>query len=457
MLRIALIVSFVVSTLLCAPLDLPFQTLAEPLQKSAESIERLRHQPIMQPNEEILKSFLNGVDSMRSTAGELAKGERVYKKRLKLYLHDLRELSQQKEAIEAMYRQSLSLAMNKADKKNFEALVSIPLESLHQPRVRSEVIAFYQKNYPLHTINRVDALCDEAELETKSMQLAIEQEQAYEEHLRTLKRSEAKTIKRDAKIGSRNSVIVVKEKLANGQIVFDVENLNPYMVTLALDFEKLVNLKPDHPLPLYVELSGKSKKEVLTLTPIDTSAVTDEASSYGWVKGSAFAKHDDDYVYRLPFSGGKCVEVSQGYNGAVSHKGLSAYAVDFAIPIGTPIYAAREGEIVGVDVSHDLGGASPEYRPYMNYINIKHSDGTLGNYFHLKLNGSVVKIGQKIKRGDLIGYSGSTGYCTAPHLHFSVSTVDPVSMRRPMNLPIKMQTLNGIVMAPRKGDRYTVQ
>jgi murein DD-endopeptidase MepM/ murein hydrolase activator NlpD len=112
---------------------------------------------------------------------------------------------------------------------------------------------------------------------------------------------------------------------------------------------------------------------------------------------------------------------------------------------------------VGIDVSSNLGGASPEYRPYMNYLNIRHSDGTLGNYYHLKEGGSAVKIGDKVAKGQLIAYSGNTGYTTAPHLHFSVSKVDPVSMRRPMNIPIKMQTAQGIVSNPREGDRYSVQ
>ncbi|MDD5211350.1 MAG: M23 family metallopeptidase, partial [Sulfuricurvum sp.] len=114
-------------------------------------------------------------------------------------------------------------------------------------------------------------------------------------------------------------------------------------------------------------------------------------------------------------------------------------------------------EVVGVEVGNDLGGPYPQFRPYMNYVNIRHTDGTLGNYYHLKFGGAAVKIGDTVKKGQLIAYSGNTGYTTAPHLHFSVSMVDPVSMRRPMNLPVKIQASEGLVTSPRCGDHYTVQ
>jgi murein DD-endopeptidase MepM/ murein hydrolase activator NlpD len=150
------------------------------------------------------------------------------------------------------------------------------------------------------------------------------------------------------------------------------------------------------------------------------------------------------------------VYVSQGYNGGMSHKGLTAYAIDFPLPVGTPIYAAREGVVVGAEGSNTLGAASPEYRRYANYVIVEHDDGTMGNYYHLRQGGAAVRIGEKVKKGQLIAYSGNTGYTSGAHLHFSVSTVDPVSMRRPMNLPIKIQTAEGIVTNPHQGDRYTV-
>jgi len=307
---------------------LPFYSLAAPLEKDSYQLTRLDESFLETQEPNIIQNYCKDVQ------GTLLLGESLRDKKdegkLNTYLQQLRSLSSRQEGIFQLYRKSLLGAIEAKDKQKFEHLASIELEPLHQPRVRSEAIAFYQKNFSDHPIKTLDSLCKEQVLEAKSIQFSMEQEQAYEEHLKILKRSEVQGIKRTAKIGSRNSVIVVGERNAKGEMVFEAENLNPYLVTLSLDFEKLTNLKANHALPLYIELSGHTKKEILTLSPIVESSVTDYLSSYGWVKGSAFAQHDDSYVYRLPFAMGTNVRVSQGYNGGLSHKGLSAYAIDFS-------------------------------------------------------------------------------------------------------------------------------
>ncbi len=445
------------SLLYAAPVPLVFETLAEPLQKSTTSIEKLSQKPVMEPNKAVLRNFLSNVDATLSIGRELSGAKEIDKEILNAYLKELRELSRTKDSIDDLYRKSLHTAMEMSDKKSFEELISIPLDPLNQPRIRSEVIAFYQKNFPNNSIKNIEALRSEQELEKKSIQYSEEQEEAWEEHLRVLKRSESDKIKKTARSGSRDSVLLTEESDGNGGYILEAENLNPYTVTMSIDVTNLKNLSPNVKLPIFMEIRGESKKNILHLSRITASNEVSYQDSYGWSIGSAYAKHQDDYIYRLPFKGNMNVEVTQGYNGALSHKGLSAYAVDFGVPVGTPIYAAREGKVVEAEVSSSIGGPSPAYRSYMNRIRIEHSDGTFGNYCHLKLNGSAVKVGQMVKKGDLVGYSGNTGYCTAAHLHFSVSKVDPISMRRPMNLPIKMQTLQGIVTLPRKGDQYTVQ
>lgn len=436
---------------------LPYCALSQPLEENAQKIALLDIEALNTSEKKIIERFCRGVKETLCTGVELSKLSKAQPERLRSYLQDLRDLASQEEVIYQLYRTSLGDAIQTQDNKRFEHLTSIELEPLHQARVRADAIKYYQKNFPTHSIKSLDRLCDEQILEKKSIQFMIEQEHAYEEHLKILKRSEVKNIKRTAKIGSKNSVIVVADRNSKGEMVFEAENLNPFLVTLSLDLDKINNLKANHSLPVYIELAGHVKKEILTLTPISRSLEMTFESSYGWVKGTAFAKHDDTYIYRLPFAVGSNIRVSQGYNGGLSHTGLSAYAIDFSVPIGTPIYAAREGEVVGVEVGNNFGGPDPQFRPFMNYVNIRHNDGTLGNYYHLKFGGTAVKIGDTVKKGQLIAYSGNTGYTTAPHLHFSVSMVDPVSMRRPMNLPVRIQALEGIVTMPKCGDHYTTQ
>ncbi len=453
-----IVVWLMMAGILCASSPkVPFHTLAEPLEQSVLPVEKLSDLGAMEQHRPLLKNFVAKMRSAWALGRELSGQKRPEAEPLNGYLMQLRELARMKETIDAAYRKSLFTAIEAQDKYSFERLVAVPLEPLHHPRVRSDVIAFYQKNFPPKAIPAIETLREEEELETKSLQIAIEQEQAYEEHLRTLKRSEVARVKKTAQIGSRNSVILSAESNGAGGFEFEAENLNPYTVTLSIDFESIHNLRPSAPLPYFIEIPGKSRKKVLNLSRIASGERVDYRSTYGWVRGSPFAVHNDAYPYTLPFKKETSVYVSQGYHGGLTHKGLSAYAIDFPVPVGTPIHAAREGTVVGAEGGNNLGGMSPEYRRYANYVIIEHSDGTMGNYYHLKEGGAAVSIGQKVARGDLIGYSGNTGYTSGPHLHFSVSKVDPVSMRRPMNLPIRIETKEGLVTLPRKGDRYTVQ
>jgi murein DD-endopeptidase MepM/ murein hydrolase activator NlpD len=127
--------------------------------------------------------------------------------------------------------------------------------------------------------------------------------------------------------------------------------------------------------------------------------------------------YTDTYIYNLPYKDGESYTVVQGYGGLFSHRNMAA--LDFDMPEGTPIHAAREGVVYAYKDKFNEGGPSTKYNGKANYIMIQHSDGSFGCYWHLKQYGVVVKTG-KISKGQLIGYSGSTGFVLKPHLHFSV-------------------------------------
>ena len=213
-----------------------------------------------------------------------------------------------------------------------------------------------------------------------------------------------------------NSVLVKARKSAN-YVIVDGVNKNPFEVTVFYT-ASYMNLKSDKKLPLLFVLEPKSKKEVLKLKILKNNFKY--RAHYNWTIGSKDAKHDNSYIYRLPYKIGTSQMVSQGYNGKFSHFGKSQYAVDFNMKEGTGIYAAREGTVVKTKSDSNQGGPNRRFEKDANYIIIEHSDKTLATYAHLKKDGVVVHVGQKVKRGELIGYSGKTGYARGPHLHYSI-------------------------------------
>jgi murein DD-endopeptidase MepM/ murein hydrolase activator NlpD len=107
-------------------------------------------------------------------------------------------------------------------------------------------------------------------------------------------------------------------------------------------------------------------------------------------------------------------------SGAYSGKGHNG--IDFRAPIGTPLKAALTGTVTGVGNTDAIRGCYS----YGKWVMIKHSNGLSTMYAHL----SQVNVdeGQSVATGQVIGYSGSTGYATGPHLHFGVYLTSAVQI-----------------------------
>lgn len=112
------------------------------------------------------------------------------------------------------------------------------------------------------------------------------------------------------------------------------------------------------------------------------------------------------------YYGGRTGPISGGFDW---HPGL-----DIAADIGTPVYAAAMGT---VDMAGWNGG-------YGQYVKIRHGNGYESAYGHM--SGIAVTTGQQVRKGEIIGFVGSTGYSTGPHLHFEVfvdgENIDPLYM-----------------------------
>jgi len=123
-----------------------------------------------------------------------------------------------------------------------------------------------------------------------------------------------------------------------------------------------------------------------------------------------------EYLYPLPWRGGP-FRLTQGANGRYSHFGVkSRYALDIAMPEGTPIIAARGGVVVKTENDQSGRGQNPSG----NFVRVLHDDGTMGVYLHLKQGSVSVREGQRVAVGSPLGLSGNTGNSTGPHLHFVI-------------------------------------
>jgi len=83
---------------------------------------------------------------------------------------------------------------------------------------------------------------------------------------------------------------------------------------------------------------------------------------------------------------------------------------------------------------------------------IRHDDGTLGHYCHLKKGGVVVHPGQRVKTGEMIALSGSTGFSSGPHLHFCVFMTKDGRDR--VSIPVKFRVSDGEAMTLVEGEKY---
>lgn len=241
----------------------------------------------------------------------------------------------------------------------------------------------------------------------------------------------------------------IKAAKAGEFVIVSGENKNPFSVTVSYRAD-VENLSTDVRMPMLFVMGPQSKAEVLKLH-IDKNTFSFKAH-YEWTLGSKDAQHDDYYVYKLPYKTGTSQMVSQGFNGKFTHFGKSQYAVDFNLKEGTEVYAAREGVVVITKSDSNRGGADKAYEKDANHIIIEHSDGTLASYAHLRQNGIIVKVGQKIQRGQLIGYSGKTGYAQGPHLHFIVYKAIDGTHRE--SFPIRFMSAEGLVEEPKEHTSY---
>jgi murein DD-endopeptidase MepM/ murein hydrolase activator NlpD len=260
----------------------------------------------------------------------------------------------------------------------------------------------------------------------------------------------------DSSAQTNEIVTVFNEALdeANSVVRASYRPPEPLPVTLTVRFD-LINTITDRPVPVTLVLRKAGELDVVKLSRRDRSARWQFHYDSHWVYGDRDAFHEHD-AYRLPYTSGETAVVGQGFHGTFSHQGANAYAIDFLMPVGTPVRAARGGRVVGTrdDVAETVRSLPPgQPDPPANFVHILHDDGTIGRYYHLRRRGVQVRVGQSVRAGDLIAFSGDTGLSSEPHLHFDVSK--PVDGYTVESLPIRFDVAGEVgPIELQEGGRY---
>jgi murein DD-endopeptidase MepM/ murein hydrolase activator NlpD len=204
----------------------------------------------------------------------------------------------------------------------------------------------------------------------------------------------------------------------NRDFVLYADNYELYPVSVNLDLDLLNLAFSEGNKKIFVIPPRNEKFKIGELTTIRNSDATKFTYNYKTTIGDVTIKrYDTSFIYDLPFQKGKNFTIYQGYNGTFSHQNENA--LDFKMPEGTEVLAARDGIVVQVIQNNTQSCPAEECKKYNNYILIMHGDGTFAYYGHIKYNGSKLKPGDSVKRGDVIAYSGNVGWSNGPHLHFA--------------------------------------
>ncbi len=211
---------------------------------------------------------------------------------------------------------------------------------------------------------------------------------------------------------------VYYEEAENGYKIY-ADNGEFCPVSVEIDF-KIENLTSSIGDIKIIEIPAQTTKfYIADLTVVDRRKAIRLGFGVRYNHGNHLqTSYDKNYAYHLPFKKGSSRLVTQGYGGNISHQ--NEYALDFRMPVGTDIYAARDGIVVLVEQSFNKTCTGQDCAKFNNYILVYHSDGTFAEYTHIKKDGAKVKPGDTVKKGQHIGYSGNVGWSTGPHLHFIV-------------------------------------
>jgi hypothetical protein len=250
---------------------------------------------------------------------------------------------------------------------------------------------------------------------------------------------------------SPGSGVRVGYEIVGESVQFFANNEFYAPVELKLDFQKIRGLEYPHPDdPLHWTLEPRSTTTLVALGILPASPQPIAQYRYEFLVGDPKARHRPAEPYRLPYAVASDSVVSQAYPDVVTHNTPdSQFAIDFAMPVGTDVFAARGGIVFDMVAGNFEGGTdASRHLSLANVVRILHDDGTYAIYAHLNWNSVRVRVGDRVERGEYIADSGNTGFSSGPHLHFVVVRNTGMSMQ---SVPVEFAGPNQTPVAPASG------
>lgn len=226
-------------------------------------------------------------------------------------------------------------------------------------------------------------------------------------------------------------------------------NQYPGPVEIAVDWEDQNNVISSPPLPQRFVVGPGKSTDLFDVRGAETTQSWRFTLKYQYLIGEPLVNYVSSTPYLPPISPNSRFRITQAFNGQFSHQDKqNRYAVDIVMPVGTPIHAARSGVVLEVENDYFKGGTQQAYANKANSVRILHEDGSMAVYAHLQLETAQVHPGLEVQAGELIAYSGNTGYSSGPHLHFAVQVNQGMQLA---SVPFKFATPGGRAITPQQG------
>ena len=261
---------------------------------------------------------------------------------------------------------------------------------------------------------------------------------------------------REIKLEVRQLKVATKQLVSLNQVgekrqpEFVIRNDYFGPIEVEVVFSEQDNVQATPALPRKFVVQPGVSKPLLGLGAIDEFQGWRYALSYRYSLGEPTARHNTQTIYIPPFASYRKFQISQAFNGPFSHTDeQNKYAVDLSMSEGSEVHAARAGVVMSLENDYFKGGIDKQvYKERANSIRILHDDGSMAVYAHLQADRAQVYAGMRVKAGQLIAYSGNTGFSSGPHLHFAVQVNQGMSL---VSVPFKFSDSLGKLSQPKAG------